>query len=215
MTEQASQRHPTEIKLHARSRLLTVGFDDGAVFELPCEYLRVFSRAAEVRTMDQPVTGKEGVGILSIEPQGQYAIRIVFDDGHDTGIYSWDTLYALGANREKNWADYLKRLERIGYRRQETEQGEKRIRLLYFAWLARKMRKESEEVTVPSGVTDVKGLLRWLGGRKRGAAVLFQDGRLRVTVNKQFTEPFSRLHDGDEVALVPTSPTAPATPDLV
>lgn len=215
MTEQASQRHPTEIKLHARSRLLTVGFDDGAVFELPCEYLRVFSRAAEVRTMDQPVTGKEGVGILSIEPQGQYAIRIVFDDGHDTGIYSWDTLYALGANREKNWADYLKRLERIGYRRQETEQGEKRIRLLYFAWLARKMRKESEEVTVPSGVTDVEGLLRWLGGRKRGAAVLFQDGRLRVTVNKQFTEPFSRLHDGDEVALVPTSPTAPATPDLV
>ena len=215
MTEQASQRHPTEIKLHARSRLLTVGFDDGAVFELPCEYLRVFSRAAEVRTMDQPVTGKEGVGILSIEPQGQYAIRIVFDDGHDTGIYSWDTLYALGANREKNWADYLKRLERIGYRRQEAEQGEKRIRLLYFAWLARKMRKESEELTVPSGVTDVEGLLRWLGGRKRGAAVLFQDGRLRVTVNKQFTEPFSRLHDGDEVALVPTSPTAPATPDLV
>ncbi len=215
MTEQAAQHHPTEIKLHAKSRLLTIGFDDGSVFELPCEYLRVFSKAAEVRTAFKPVTGKEAVNIASIEPQGQYAIRVVFDDGHDTGIYSWDTLYAMGRDREKNWAAYLARLEQIGYRRQEPEQGEKRVRLLYFSWLAHKMRKESEQLVLPASVPDVDTLLRWLGGRKKGAAVLFAPGRLRVTVNKQFTEGFTKLHEGDEIGLVPTSPTAPATPDLL
>ncbi|MGE5153933.1 MAG: gamma-butyrobetaine hydroxylase-like domain-containing protein [Bdellovibrio bacteriovorus] len=215
MTEEASHRHPTEIKLHAKSRLLTVGFDDGAVFELPCEYLRVFSKAAEVRTADRPITGKEGVNISSIEPQGQYAIRVVFDDGHDTGIFSWDTLYALGRDKEKNWADYLDRLERIGYRRQEPDQDEKRVKLLYFSWLAHKMRKEAEQVTLPATVADVETLLQWLGQRKKGAAVLFAPGRLRVTVNKQFSEPFTKLHEGDEIGLVPTTPTAPATPDLI
>jgi DUF971 family protein/molybdopterin converting factor small subunit len=215
MTEQAPQRHPTAIELHTKSRLLSIRFDDAAAFELPCEYLRVFSPAAEVRTADRPVTGKEGVGILSIEPQGQYALRLVFDDGHDTGIYSWDTLYTLGLERERNWADYLKRLEAIGYRRQEPDQCDKRVRLLYFSWLALKLRKESEQIVVPAAVPDVAGLLRWLGQRRKGAAVLFAPGRLRVTVNKQFAEGFTRLHDGDEIALVPTSPSAPATPELV
>lgn len=215
MTEETSHRHPTEIKLHSKSRLLTIGFDDGAVFELPCEYLRVFSKAAEVRTSDRPVTGKEGVNISSIEPQGQYAIRVMFDDGHDTGIFSWDTLYALGRDKERNWADYLDRLERIGYRRQEPDQGEKRVKLLYFSWLAHKMRKESEQVVLPAAVADVETLLQWLGQRKKGAAVLFAPGRLRVTVNKQFSESFTKLHEGDEIGLVPTSPTAPATPDLL
>ncbi len=215
MTEQPTQRHPTEINLHAKSRLLTIAFDDGASFELPCEYLRVFSRAAEVRTLNRPVTGKETVNILEIEPQGQYAVRILFDDGHDTGIYSWDTLYRLGQDKERNWADYLTKLEQIGYRRAEPEPGEKRIRLLYFAWLARKLRKESEDLTIPAEVGDVASLMRWLGSRKRGAAVLFEDGRVRVTVNKQFSEPFTKLHDGDEVGIVPTSPTPPATPDLI
>jgi DUF971 family protein/molybdopterin converting factor small subunit len=215
MTEDAGHRHPTEIKLHAKSRVLTVGFDDGALFELPCEYLRVFSKAAEVRTSVRPVTGKEGVSIASIEPQGQYAIRVVFDDGHDTGIFSWDTLYTLGRDKERNWAGYLERLEHTGYRRQEPESGERRVKLLYFSWLAQKLRKESEELTLPASVVDVEGLLRWLAQRKKGAAVLFAPGRLRVTVNKQFSEGFTKLHAGDEIALVPTSPSAPATPDLL
>jgi DUF971 family protein/molybdopterin converting factor small subunit len=214
-TSQPSPRHPTEINLHAKSRILSIAFDDGARFELPCEYLRVFSRAAEVRFLDQPVTGKEGVNIERIDPQGQYAIRIIFDDGHDTGIYSWDSLYALGVNQEANWAAYLERLERMGYRRNEPEQGEKAIQLLYFSWLVKKMRKEAEQVTVPAGVTDVDGLLRWLAGRRRGAGPLFEPGRLRVTVNKQFTEGFTKLHAGDEVGLVPTTPTPPPTPDLI
>ncbi|MCU0833889.1 MAG: gamma-butyrobetaine hydroxylase-like domain-containing protein [Chromatiaceae bacterium] len=215
MSDQPTRHIPTEINLHSKSRMLSIAFDDGASFELPCEYLRVFSKAAEVRTLGQPVTGKEGVNIERIEPQGQYAVRIVFDDGHDTGIYSWDTLYALGANKEANWSEYLNRLERIGYRRHEPDVGEKRVKLLYFSWLVPKMRKESEQVTLPKEVGDVESLLLWLGRRKKGAAVLFEPGRVRVTVNKQFTEPFTKLHDGDEIGVVPTSPTAPATPELV
>jgi molybdopterin converting factor small subunit len=165
--------------------------------------------------MGRPATGKEEVNIERIEPQGQYAVRIVFDDGHDTGIYSWDTLYALGAERERNWASYLQDLERIGYRRQEPQQEEKRIKLLYFSWLARKLRKEMEELVAPASVSDVDGLLVWLGRRKPGAAPLFDPERVRVTLNKQFTEGFSKIHDGDEVGIVPNSPTAPATPDLI
>lgn len=215
MSDQPTQRHPIEIRLHAKSRLLAVRFDDGVRFELPCEYLRVFSRAAEVRAMTQPVTGKEGVNIRSIEPQGQYGVRILFDDGHDTGIYSWDTLYRLGQEQTQNWADYLTRLEQLGYRRTEPDAGERRIRLLYFAWLAHKLRRESEELSLPAEIATVESLLSWLGGRKRGAAALFEPGRVQVTVNRQFSKPFTRLHDGDEIAIVPTSPTPPSTPDLI
>jgi len=215
MTEQPTRHQPTDIGLHRKSRLLSIAFDDGVTFELPYEYLRVFSKAAEVRTMGRPVTGKEGVNIEHIEPQGQYGVRILFDDGHDTGIYSWDTLYALGADREWNWAAYLKELEQIGYRRREPQQAEKRIKLLYFGWLAQKLRKETEELVAPPSVVDVDTLLVWLGRRKLGAAPLFDRERVRVTLNKQFAEGFSRLHDGDEVGIIPTSPTAPATPDLV
>lgn len=215
MTGQPTRHHPTDISLHRKSRLLSVSFDDGSTFALPCEYLRVFSKAAEVRTMGRPITGKEEVNIERIEPQGQYGVRIVFDDGHDTGIYSWDTLYALGTDREKNWVSYLRDLERIGYRRQESQPKEKRVRLLYFNWLAKKLRKESEELPVPASVADVDSLLLWLGRRKPGAAPLFDRERVRVTLNKQFAEGFSKIHDGDEVGIVPTCPTAPATPDLL
>ena len=215
MNEQSTKHLPTEINLHAKSRVLRIAFDDGSSFELPCEYLRVFSKAAEVRTMGKPVTGKEDVNIEGIEPQGQYAIRLLFDDGHDTGIYSWDTLYSLGVDRKQNWAAYLEKLREVGYERQEPDQGEKRVQLLYFSWLAQKMRKESEQVTVPANVPDVDALLLWLGRRRKGAATLFDKQRVRVTVNKQFTEGFIKLHDGDEIGIVPNSPTAPATPDLI
>ncbi|MFE8032914.1 MoaD/ThiS family protein [Thiohalocapsa marina] len=99
--------------------------------------------------------------------------------------------------------------------RREPDAGEKRLTLLYFAWLAKKMRKESEQVIAPASVTDVASLLQWLGQYKRGATPLFQPERLRITVNKQFTEAFTRLQDGDEVALVPSSPSPPPTPDLI
>ena len=102
-----NQNHPTpvEINLHQKSRILSLSFSDGKEFRYPCEYLRVYSRAAEVQASNTPVTGKEEVNIESIEPQGSYAIRIIFDDGHDTGIYSWESLYDLGINMDKYWAE--------------------------------------------------------------------------------------------------------------
>ena len=113
---------PTEIKLHQASRILEVAFEDGARFELPCEYLRVFSPSAEVRGHGPGtatlVTGKEQVNITAIEPIGNYAVRLVFDDGHSTGLYSWNILYDLGQDRERQWQDYLGRLAEAGYQRQ-------------------------------------------------------------------------------------------------
>jgi DUF971 family protein len=105
---------PTLIRLRTRSRLLEVVFDDGARFELPFEYLRVYSPSAEVKGHGPGqgvlVTGKESVGISSVEPIGQYAVKLVFDDGHATGLYSWKYLYELGSEQERMWADYRKRV---------------------------------------------------------------------------------------------------------
>jgi DUF971 family protein len=107
---------PTEISLHQVSRVLDVTFDDGASFSLPCEYLRVFSPSAEVRGhgpgQEVLQTGKREVNISAIEPVGVYAVKFVFSDGHDTGIYSWDYLHDLGTKQEPNWKTYLARLER-------------------------------------------------------------------------------------------------------
>jgi DUF971 family protein len=104
---------PLEIKLRTRSRLLEVAFDDGARYELPFEYLRVHSPSAEVKGhgpgQEVLVVGKENVGVSNVEPIGQYAVRLVFDDGHDTGLYTWKYLYELGRDQAANWAKYLKR----------------------------------------------------------------------------------------------------------
>ncbi|WP_269533746.1 DUF971 domain-containing protein [Chitinimonas sp. BJYL2] len=113
---------PTELILHAQSRVLEVHFDDGAQFRLPCEYLRVFSPSAEVRGHGggplQLVPGKLAVNIRAIEPVGHYAVKLVFDDGHDSGLYGWDTLYELGRDQAVNWQDYLNRLAAAGLTRE-------------------------------------------------------------------------------------------------
>jgi DUF971 family protein/molybdopterin converting factor small subunit len=205
---------PVEINLHQKSRLLALRFSDGANFELPCEYLRVFSTAAEVKSGSTLVTGKEQVNIERIEPQGQYAIRLVFDDGHDTGIYSWETLYRLGAEQEQNWRAYLEKLEAKGYQRQDSQAKERRIKLFYFSWLANKTGRETEEINLPQSVATIADLLKLLKMRRPGLAPIFDESLLRPTINKQFAEFFTRLEDGDEVALVPNRPTPPATPDI-
>jgi len=204
---------PIDINLHQKSHLLLIRFSDGASFEYPCEYLRVHSPAAEVKTSRTPVTGKEQVNIERIEPQGQYAIRLVFDDGHDTGIYSWETLYALGRNKDKNWEDYLERLERIGYRRHEDKPKNRKIKVLYFSWLVNKLGRQQEELQLPESIADIEGLLKLLSRRRPEYTPLFDTRLLRPTINKQFAEFFTRLEDGDEVGLVPNQPTPPATPD--
>ncbi len=117
----ASTVRPTDIKLHQKSRVLEVTFDDGCHFEMPCEYLRVYSPSAEVRGhgpgQEVLQIGKENVNIDAIDPVGTYAVVFRFDDGHDTGIYSWDTLYDLGKNKSKYWHDYLRRLDDAGKQR--------------------------------------------------------------------------------------------------
>ena len=116
-----------EIKLRRRSRVLEVSFDDGARYELPFEYLRVHSPSAEVQGHGPGegvlVVGKERVEIRSVEPIGHYAIRLVFDDGHDTGLYTWGYLHDLGAQRERKWAEYLERRARAAHARTENPTG--------------------------------------------------------------------------------------------
>lgn len=116
---------PTELKLKKQSRCLEISFANGAAFTLPAEYLRVHSPSAEVKGHSPGegvlVTGKEGVSIERIEPVGRYAVKLVFDDGHDTGLYTWSTLYELGDGYAKKWHRYLERLERAGYQRASTD----------------------------------------------------------------------------------------------
>jgi DUF971 family protein len=111
----------TEIKLRRKSRLLEVHFESGQRFELPFEYLRVYSPSAEVmgHGPGQEVLqfGKENVAVKAIEPVGQYAIRLIFDDGHDTGLYTWKYLFELGSEFEAKWQRYLDRLAQYGYQR--------------------------------------------------------------------------------------------------
>jgi DUF971 family protein len=107
----SSKPWPTELRLHKDRKALTVAFDDGESFELSAEYLRVRSPSAEVQGHSpderKTVGGKKDVAILEVKPIGNYAVRLVFDDMHSTGIYSWDYLLALGRDRERNWQDYL------------------------------------------------------------------------------------------------------------
>ena len=121
MNARPAPRHPTAITVHQRSRLLEVGFDDGKTFRIPFELMRVYSPSAEVqghgpgqRTI---VGGKLAVGIGAVEPVGHYAVRLIFDDGHDTGIFSWDYLRELGVEQDRRWADYLAALSARGLKR--------------------------------------------------------------------------------------------------
>ncbi|ESQ08179.1 MAG: DUF971 domain-containing protein [Thiohalocapsa sp. PB-PSB1] len=109
---------PTELNLHQKSRVLEIAYDNGARFKLPCEYLRVYSPSAEVRghTPDQAKLqiGKEHVNIKDMQQIGSYAVKIIFDDGHQSGLYDWQYLYKLGRAWQPLWLDYLQRLETAG-----------------------------------------------------------------------------------------------------
>jgi DUF971 family protein len=113
---------PTEIKLHQKSRLLEIAFDDGKTFSLECELLRVYSPSAEVRGhgpgQEVLQIGKKDVEIKAVDPVGNYAVRLVFSDGHDTGLYSWDYLYGLGMDKERLWKEYINRMTKEGVSRE-------------------------------------------------------------------------------------------------
>jgi DUF971 family protein len=117
-TPDARMPQPTEIKLRKQSRVLEVAFDDGQRFELSFEYLRVYSPSAEVRGhgpgQETLQLGKHTVDIRVVEPVGNYAVKLVFDDGHDSGLYTWEYLYELGMTRAEKWRHYLDRLAQLG-----------------------------------------------------------------------------------------------------
>jgi DUF971 family protein len=114
----SSEMRPSAVNLHARSRQLELTYGEGETYSLSCEYLRVYSPSAEVRGhgTGQEVLqiGKASVSISAIKPVGHYALQLVFDDGHDTGLYSWDYLYELCTGKDVRWQDYLSRLDKAG-----------------------------------------------------------------------------------------------------
>ena len=128
MTESAP--FPISLKLRRRSRRLEISFSDGMTFDLSAEYLRVHSPSAEVQGHAAGegvlVIGKERVNIERIEPVGRYAVRLVFDDGHDTGLYTWPILYRLGSKHQANWQRYLERRREAGRQRAAAEDGGER-----------------------------------------------------------------------------------------
>jgi DUF971 family protein len=115
------KRWPTELRLSKDRRALRVTFDDGAAFDLPAEYLRVTSPSAEVQghspSERKTVPGKRNVEIIAVEPVGNYAVKLRFDDMHDTGIYGWTYLYELGSKQAERWQDYLAELDAKGLSR--------------------------------------------------------------------------------------------------
>jgi len=123
LTVESANTIPTEIKLHQLSALLEISFDNGETFNLPCEYLRVYTPSAEAlgHAPGQEVlqTGKEKVTISSIKPIGNYGIEPTYSDGHSTGIYSWDMLYKLGSEYQSLWNKYLQELNKAGYERKD------------------------------------------------------------------------------------------------
>lgn len=122
----AAAHWPTELRLKEGGRTLSVAFEEMR-FDLPAEYLRVSSPSAEVKGHSaaerKTVGGKRNVAIVGIEPVGHYAAKLVFDDGHDSGLYTWDYLFELGLQQEENWAKYLADLERKSLSRERPGQG--------------------------------------------------------------------------------------------
>jgi DUF971 family protein len=124
MSEVATRPWPLELKVRRAARVLEISFDDGKSFSLPAEYLRVMTPSAIDRGhgagQGRTVAGKRGVGITDAQAIGRYAVRLIFDDGHDTGLYSWDELYRLGRDHARLWNDYERRLAHEGLSRDSS-----------------------------------------------------------------------------------------------
>jgi len=198
---------PTVIKLHQKSRFLEIGFSDGTSFNCPCEYLRVFSPSAEVRATDEPVDGKAMVNITAVEPMGSYSVCLVFDDGHNTGIYSWETLHDLGSHYEKNWDNYLSRLKEYGLNRGD-ENGAlltqaKTVQLHYRGSLVDTLNTSAETVTLPISITNVSTLLQWLRAKGENWSTAFADDDVQVMINKRIVDLEEPIESDNEITFMP------------
>lgn len=207
MSDEQTGQIPSEIKLHERTHTLELTFGDGSHFLLPAEYLRVYSPAPESQAAlerGEMVTGRENVSITRITPVGNRAIRLSFNDGHDQGVYHWQTLYELGKKQDANWQAYLAWLHENGYQRRTEGGGQ--IKILYFGKLVERLGRDAEDVEIPGTVSDIGSLLAWL--RKRGGHwdTYLKDEGVTVTVNREFAVPDTPLRSEDEVAIVPAHP---------
>ena len=194
---------PTHIAVHQKSRQFEIHFNDGSEFNLPCEYLRVFSPSAEVRVAKkrgEMILGKEEVNISNVEPMGSYAVRIIFDDGHDSGVYSWSTLKDLGDNFEPNWKQYKEQLAEF----QQGNQGDGKITILFFISLVETLGTEKLEMDLSDDIQRVSDVIKKLTEKGDEWKEALNAG-LTITVNKQFSSIDQKLFNGDEVALVPKS----------
>lgn len=206
MSSRKNKLTPTSIILQTQAQILDIGWSDGLTFSYPSEYLRVYSPSTEVRRNDEPVHGKQDVQIEHIEPQGTYAIRIYFSDGHNTGIYSWDILYNLGTDYERNWKEYLEELEKYGLSREnksaQLNASKLSISLHYYIDLQQITGVDSEIVSLPATVKTAQELVKWLLERNPEWTDAFTDDRVQITVNSNFIEPGTRLSPGDVVAFI-------------
>jgi DUF971 family protein/molybdopterin converting factor small subunit len=201
-----NENTPTEIKYHKKSKLLEIQFANGEQFKLSCEYLRTHAKTAEIRASILPVAGKAKVGIDKIEPQGSYALRLFFDDGYESAIFSWQTLLDLGQNYTQNWQNYLQKIEKYQLSRGEKSLQEqiRIVKLIYFMDKILAFSKTQEEtLTLPNEVNTVSELLAFLRKRGRLWTKEFTEETMQVTVNKEFIELFTVLDHNDEVAFVP------------
>lgn len=118
---QAQSPTPTALTVHSQSRILEIAFSDGAQFRIPFELMRIYSPSAEVQGhgpgQEILQTGKREVGVVALEPIGNYAVKPVFSDGHESGLFTWDYLYHLGADESRLWDDYQRRLDAAGVAR--------------------------------------------------------------------------------------------------
>ena len=197
-----SDIHPTHIAVHQKSHQFEIHFNDGSEFNLPMEYLRVFSPSAEVRVAKQRgevLRGKQQVNVLKVEPMGSYAVRIVFDDGHDSGVYSWATLKQLGDNFATNWQQYQQDLQAL----EQNRPAQSNITVLLFMTLAETLGEEKIELTLQDEGETVLAIIRRLRERGEDWHRLLVPERMTITVNKQFVEAEQPLFDGDEIAFVP------------
>ncbi len=202
MSQQDNQtaEMPTGIKLHKVSRYLEVSYASGESFNLPFEYLRAFSLAAEEkvgRQISGETPDKPDVNISAINPVGSYAIQILFDDGYETGIYSWARLYDMALNVKHDWQDR----DQTATQEHEKVQDERTITLLYFAALAERLGLESETITLAEEIKTIDDLIPWLMTR-RGEWARALAGTLKITVHRRFVGMADLIRDGDEIALV-------------
>lgn len=190
---------PTGIKLHKKSRYLEIIYPEGDVFKLPCEYLRLFSPTAEEKISRSKVShakARHDVNISAINPVGSYALQIVFDDGRETGIYSWSRLYDMAMNLKKDWEDRSPSLTDVT----KNKEAKRTITIFYLSVLAKRLGLENETITLAEDIATIDDLIPWLMTR-RGEWKRALAGTLKITMNHRFVRMTDLISDGDEVAL--------------